>query len=193
MRVAEETKTVLDLLAKFGAMTIDQIMALFENSTFEPKPMIAFLCKYRLIQFLDDNYVVLDSNPSYDPEKIYSLWVLLDKVDVANPACSEEIKSAQPCDNGADICFINSKKRIEYLAYITQNNIARVSLLQDTFYSSTGIQRGNEEASKRLYTFITHDEAVMDMIANMDLTIPFNVAYMEGGLSEVPNIEYYQL
>ena len=33
----------------------------------------------------------------------------------------------------------------------------------------------------------------MDTLADMELTIPFMVAYVEGPLTEVPNIEYYKL
>ncbi|WP_026658254.1 hypothetical protein [Butyrivibrio sp. AC2005] len=193
MQLQEETRIIVNTLGKFGALTIDQINKMFEGTKFNPKPMIAFLCNSRMIQFLDDNYVVLQNNPNYTPETLYCLWVMLDKIKKENIARSDEIKSASPCDNGVEVGFINSATTIEYVTFIDKNSIARVSLIQDTFYTSTGCKPGEEEKSHRLYTFVVNDEDVMDMLAEMNLTVPFMVAYVEGSLTEVPKIEYYKL
>ncbi len=193
MELSEETRVVLNLLNKFGALTIDQIKKMFEGSRFNPKPMISFMCNTRMIQFLDDNYAVLQSRPEYNPETLYCIWVMLDKIKQPNIARTSEIKSANPCDNGVEIAFINNSKVIEYIAFVDKNNITKVSLIQDTFYTSTGCKKGEEKESRRLYTFVVDDEDVMDTLAEMDLTIPFMVAYVNGPLTEVPTIEYYQL
>lgn len=193
MVLAEETRIVVNLLNKFGALTIDQIKKMFEGTRFNPKPMISFLCNSRMIQFLDDNYAVLQNRPQYNPENLYCLWVMLDKIKEPNIAKSDEIRSANPCDNGIEICFINNAKMIEYITFIDKTSISKVSLIQDTFYSSTGCKPGEEKESRRLYTFVVNDEDVMDILAEMNLTIPFMVAYIEGPLTEVPTIEYYEL
>ena len=193
MQLQEETRVIVNMLGKFGALTIDQIRKMFEGTKFNPKPMISFLCNTRMIQFLDDNYVVLQNNPNYNPETLSCLWVLLDKIKEPNIARTDEIKSASPCDNGVEVCFINKAKTIEYITFIDKASISKVSLIQDTFYTATGCKPGEEENSHRLYTFVVNDEDVMDTLADMDLTIPFMVAYVEGSLTEVPNIEYYKL
>lgn len=193
MELAEETRVVVNLLNKFGALTIDQIKKMFEGTRFNPKPMIAFLCNNRMIQFLDDNYAVLQNRPKYNPETLYCLWVMLDKIKEPNIARTDEIRSANRCDNGVEVCFINNAKTIEYITFIDKTSIAKVSLIQDTFYTSTGCKVGEEKESHRLYTFVVNDEDVMDTLAEMNLTIPFMVAYVNGPLTEVPTIEYYQL
>lgn len=191
--VAEETRVYLNLLNKFGALTIDQIKKLAENTNFNPKPMISFLSNNRMIQFLENNYAVLQNRPTYNPETLYCVWVMLDKIKQDNLLKSPEITSASPCDNGIELCFINGSKVIEYVAFVDMANIAKVSLIQDTFYSTTGVKPGEEDKCRRLYTFVVKDEEVMDVLAEMNLTIPFMVAYIEGELTEIPSIEYYQL
>ncbi len=193
MVLAEETRVVVNLLNKFEALTLDQIRTMFDGSKFNPKPMISFLCNSRMIQFLDDNYAVLQNRPQYKPETLYCLWVMLDKIKAPNIAKSNEIRSATPCDNGVEIAFINNAKMIEYITFVDKASISKVSLLQDSFYTSTGCKRGEEKDCRRLYTFVVNDEDVMDTLAEMDLTIPFMVAYVDGELTEVPKIEYYQL
>ncbi|MCR4902197.1 MAG: hypothetical protein K6A23_05005 [Butyrivibrio sp.] len=193
MQLSEETRVTVNLLNKFGGLTIAQVNKMFEGTGFRPKPMISFLCNSRMIQFLDDNFVVLQNRPEYNPETLYCIWVMLDKIKEPNIAKSNAIKSANPCDNGIEIAFINNSKLIEYITFIDKANIAKVSLIQDTFYTSTGCKPGEEEESRRLYTFVVNDEAVMDTLAEMNLTIPFMVAFIEGDLKEVPNIEYYKL
>ncbi|ADL36376.1 hypothetical protein bpr_IV011 (plasmid) [Butyrivibrio proteoclasticus B316] len=191
--LAPETRVTVNLLNKFGALTIDQIKKMYEGTRFNPKPMISFLCNSRIIQFLDDNYAVLQNRPQYSPETLYCLWVMLDKIKESNIARTDEIRSANPCDNGVEVCFINKAKMIEYIAFIDKNSISKVSMIQDTFYTSTGCKIGEEKDSRRLYTFVVNDEDVMDILAEMNLTIPFMVAYVEGPLTEVPSIEYYEL
>jgi formyltetrahydrofolate synthetase len=115
------------------------------------------------------------------------------KIKEPNIARSDEIKSANPCDNGVEVCFINKAKTIEYITFIDKTSISKVSLIQDTFYTATGCKPGEEKECHRLYTFVVNDEEVMDTLADMNLTIPFMVAYVEGPLTEVPSIEYYQL
>lgn len=201
MELAEETRVVLNLLNKFGALTIDQIKMMFEGTRFNPKPMIAFLCNNRMIQFLDDNYAVLQNKPQYSPETLYCEWVMLDKIkqsyaqreEKPNIARTNEIKSANPCDNGVELCFINGAKAIEYVCFVDAANFAKVSMIQDTFYTSTGLKPGDEKKSHRLYTFVVDNEEVMETLADMDLTIPFMVAYVEGDLTGVPEISYYEL
>lgn len=191
--LAEETRVVVNLLNKFGALTIDQIKKLFEGTKFNPKPMIAYLCNTRMIQFIDNNYAVLQNHPEYNPETLYCLWVMLDRIKEPNMARTAEIRSASACDNGIEVCFINKAKAIEYITFIDKTSISKVSLIQDTFYTSTGVKPGDEAHSRRLYTFVVNDEEVMESLGDMELTIPFMVAYIEGDLTEVPNIEYYQL
>ena len=193
MELAEETRVVVNLLNKFGALTIDQIRKMFEGTGFNPKPMISFLCNSRMIQFIDDNYAVLQNRPEYRPESLYCLWVMLDKIKDKNIAKSSEIRSASPCDNGVEVAFINRAKIIEYISFIDKASISKVSMIQDTFYTATGCRPGEEKESLRLYTFVVNDEDVMDTLAEMELTIPFMVAYVEGDLTEVPEIEYYKL
>lgn len=193
MQLQEETRVIVNMLGKFGALTIDQIKKMFEGTKFNPKPMVSFLCNTRMIQFLDNNYAVLQNNPNYNPETLYCIWVLLDKIKEPNIARSDEIRSANPCDNGVEVCFINKAKTIEYITFIDKTSISKVSLIQDTFYTATGCKPGEEKECHRLYTFVVNDEDVMDTLADMNLTIPFMVAYVEGSLTEVPSIEYYQL
>ena len=78
MQLQEETRVIVNMLGKFGALTIDQIKKMFEGTKFNPKPMVSFLCNTRMIQFLDNNYAVLQNNPNYNPETLYCIWVLLD-------------------------------------------------------------------------------------------------------------------
>ncbi len=193
MIIAEETRVVINLLNKFGALTIDQIKKLFENTNFKPKPMIAFLCNSRMIQFLDNNYAVLQNRPNYNPETLYCLWVMLDKIKCDDISKSVEIRTANTCDNGAEVCFINKSQIIEYITFVDRTSISKVSLLQDTFYTTTGVKHGEEKKSRRLYTFVVNDEDVMDTLADMELTIPYMVAYIEGSLETVPTMEYYTL
>lgn len=193
MMLSEETRTVINLLNKFGALTIEQIKEMFKDSKFNPKPMIAYLCNSRIIQFLDDNYAVLQNRAEYNPETLYCIWVMLDKIKDANKGRSAEIRTANTCDNGVEVCFINKAKVIEYIAFIDKTTISKVSLIQDTFYTSTGVKPGEEKNSQRLYTFVVNDDDVMETLSDMELTIPFMVAYVEGGLDGVPSIEYYQL
>lgn len=191
--LAEETRVTINMLNKFGALTIEQIKKMCEGTGFNPKPMIAYLCNSRVIQFLDNNYAVLQNRPSYNPETLYCLWVMLDKIKEPNIIKSSEIRGANTCDNGIEVCFINKSKAIEYITFIDKASISKVSMIQDTFYTSTGVKPGDEKNSQRLYTFVVNDEEVMEMLAEMELTIPFMVAYIEGDLSEVPGIEYYKL
>lgn len=190
--LAEETRTVLGLVDSFGALTVDQIKKLFEGTNFKIKPMISFLCNKYRTRFIEDNYLVIQSKPQYTPETLYCLWVMLDKIKTPNMARSSEIKSASPGDKGIDICFINRGKVIEYITFIDKTSIVKVSMLQDTFYATTGVKPGDEKKSQRLYTFVITDEEVMDILGEMELTIPFMIAYVEGDLTEVPTIEYYQ-
>lgn len=191
--IAEETRIVINLLNKFGALTIDQIKKMCENTGFNPKPMISFLCNNRMIQFLDENYAVLQNRPEYNPEILYCLWVMLDKIKKPNIIRSSEIRSANTCDNGIEICFINDAKVIEYITFIDTASIAKVSMIQDTFYSVTGVKPGEEDKCRRVYTFVVNNEEVMDILADMNLTIPYIVAYVEGDLEGIPSIEYYSL
>lgn len=196
-----EARTIINLLNKFGSLTIGQINKLFEGSNFNPIPTLAFLSKSRLIQFIDDNYAVLENRPNYKPETLYCLWVMLDKIgstiednpNIRNISHSQEITSANPCDNGVEVCFINGSKMIEYVLYVDKTTISKISLIQDTFYTSTGTKPGEEERCKRLYTIVTKDEEIMDTIAEMNLTIPFVIALIEGELTEIPTINYYKM
>ena len=144
MQFDEETKLVLNTLNKFGSLTIDQIKKIFEGTGFNPKPMIAFMCNTRLIQFTEDNYAVLQNQPIYKPETLYCEWVMIDKIRHSGADMIRTMKTASPCDNGAEVCFINNAQTIEYLTFINKLNIARVSMLQDTFYTETGIPFGKE-------------------------------------------------
>lgn len=191
--IAEETRVYLNLLNKFGALTIEQIKKICEGTRFNPKTMINFLSNNRMIQILEDNYIVLQTKQTYSPESLYCLWVMLDKIKEENLLKSLELNSANTCDNGIELCFINKSKVIEYVAFVDMANIAKVSLIQDTFYTTTGVKPGNEDKCRRLYTFVVNDEEVMEVLAEMNLTIPFMVAYIDGELTDVPSIEYYQL
>lgn len=191
--IAEETRMTMNMLNKFGALTLEQINKMCNGTKFNPKPMLAYLSNSRMIQFLDDNYAVLQNRPEYNPETLYCLWVMLDKIKSDNILKSSELRSANPCDNGIEVCFINDAKMIEYIAFIDKANIAKVSLIQDTFYTTTGVTPGYEEKCHRLYTFVVNDEEVLDILAEMELTIPYIVAFIEGDLTGIPSIEYYKL
>lgn len=193
MILGDETRVVVNLLKQFGVLTLEQIRILFEGSTFLPMPMISFLCNARIIQFLEDSYAVLQNNPSFQVETIYCVWVMLDKISQSPKAFSKEVKSANACDNGIEVCFINEKQTIEYITFVDSNSISKVSLLQDTFYNRTGVSVGNEENAHRLYTFVVNEETVMESLSKMQLTIPYMVAFVEGEVTGVPKIEYYSL
>ena len=190
--ISEETRITFNLIDKFGALTVDQINKLFEGKEFNPRRMMAFMRKNRMTQFLDDNFVVLENRLSYAPETLYCVWVMLDKIKAPYIAGSQEIKSANPCDNGVEICFINDGSILEYITFIDNTSIFKVSMIQDTFYTSTGVKRGEEDKCRRLYTFVVKDEEVMDILADMELTIPFMIAFVEGDLNGVPSVEYYK-
>jgi len=159
---------------------------MFKDVDFNPKPMIAFLIKYRYAQFIDDNYLVLENKPQYSIEMLYCLWVMLDKIKTPDITESMEIKSASLADNGANLCFINNNV-IDYVTFVNKANIAKVSLLQDTFYATTGTTPGKESDTKRLYTFVVTDDETMDMLSDMNLTIPYLVAYVQGELTDAEN------
>ena len=59
--------------------------------------------------------------------------------------------------------------------------------------TTTGVTPGYEDKSHRLYNFVVNDEEVMDILAEMGLTIPYIVAFVEGDLAQNPSIEYYKL
>lgn len=201
MEIAAETRVIINLLNNFGALTIDQIKVIFSGSKFNPKPMISFLCNNRMIQFLDDNYAVIQNRPNYNPETLYCMWVMLDKIKHSymqrkveqSIVRTGEIRSARPCDNGIEICFINDAKMIEYICFVDRTSISKVSMIQDTFYTVTGCKPGEEKESRRLYTFVVNNEDIMDILANMNLSIPFMVAYIEGELTQIPQIDYYRI
>ena len=65
--------------------------------------------------------------------------------------------------------------------------------LQSTFYTSTGIKKGKEEKAKQLFVFVRKDEEVMEKLSEMELTIPFMVAFIEGNFNEIPSVDYYKL
>ena len=80
--------------------------------------------------------------------------------------------------------------------YTQHNNlyyytILKVSLIQDTFYKSIGIDLGKEKSCQRLYTFVVKDEETMEIIGDMNLTIPYHIAY-EGNFSGVLTTKYYE-
>ena len=191
MQISEETRVVINLLSKFGALTIDQIAKMLDGSPHDAKRMIAFMCNARMIQFIDDNYAVLQNRPSYTPETLYCIWVMLFKIKEDVIYTTREIRSASKCDDGTEVCFINRDNVIEYISFVDKDSISKVSFIQDTFYNKTGIMPGEEEKSRRLYTFVINDKAVMDVLSRMDLTIPFMVAYVKGELTSVPEIEFY--
>ena len=201
MNLKPEARDIMVLLNKFGALTMPQVNKLFEGSNYNPNPTIAFLCKIRQIQYLDNNYVVLQNKPQYSIETLYCLWVMLDKISknlenqgkTGTIINTMEVRTASACSNGMEVVFINSKKTAEYLTFIDKTTISKVSLTQDTFYVSTGVVPGKEKTCQRLYTFVVKDEETMEIIGDMNLTIPYQIAYIEGDLTGVPTIEYYEL
>ncbi len=205
MYLTPEARLFVNLLQKFHCLTIGQIKKIYGGTGFKVKPMLAYLCDVRLIKFIDDNFAILQEISSYNPETLYCIWVMLDKIDNQKGIfAQEEIRTACPCDNGIELCFLNkdrmntdsNSKVIEYITYIDNTSIAKLSLIQDTFYNATGVARGNEAESQRRYTFVVQDENVMDVIANMNITVPFMIAYIQGDISDNENepvIEYYSL
>ena len=157
--------------------------------------MISFLCKNRMIRFIDDTYAVLQNRASYSIDTLYCIWVMLDRIDDSIISESMEITTAKSCieDGGINLCYINGKKKIEYIAYLDNTNLTTVAYIQDTFYTATGAKVGEEEKTSRKYIFVVRDEEVMEKLAEMRLTIPFAVAYVEGNVADVPTIEYYEL
>lgn len=203
MYLTPEARCFVNLLRKFDCMTIGQIKKLFSGTNLKVKSMISYLCDTRVIRFVDDNYAMLQSATSYSPEVLYCLWVMLDKIENKDGVFAfKEMESAHPCDNGIEICFLNRDRLesndgadiIEYITFIDKTSVAKLSFIQDTFYSTTGVKRGEEELSRRRYTFVVTDEDVMDTIANMQITVPFMIAYIECDLTDsdnLPVIEYY--
>ena len=200
-----QARLLISLLQKFNCLTIGQIKKIYGGTNFKVKPMLAHLCDIRLMHFVDDNFAMIQNVSSYNPETLYCIWVMLDKIENVKGIFNQsEINTAFPCDNGIEVCFLNKDRMegaedeniIEYITYIDNTSIAKLSLIQDTFYTATGVTRGNEGESHRRYTFVVQDENVMDIIANMDITVPFIVAYIEGDLTDTENepiIEYYSL
>lgn len=196
MYFSDESKLVLSLLDKFGALTIAQAKKIFEGSGFNPKPMIAWLCKYRMIQFFDDNFITLQNNFQFDQETLYCLWVMLDRIKAEDISKSNDLRTANKCDNGAEICYINNNKTMEYITFVSTSTFTKISLIQDTFYTSTGVTAGNEESSMRNYIFVSDDEAILDELEKMNLTLPFMVAIVNADLMDPdasPSIDYYAL
>ena len=195
MTLAPETRVILNLLNQFDALTIEQIKRIFKGTKFNPKPMIAYLCNNRTIKFLDNNYAMLQNISTYKPETLYSVWVMLDRIKAERISDSLDLSSARngSDDNGTDIVYINNGKLIEYITFIDEMTLTKVSYIQDTFYTSTGVKPGQEEKSNRLYTFVIKDLSILETLSEMQLTIPFMVAYIEGDLEGIPSIEYYQM
>lgn len=197
MNLSDEARTLVRFLSKFRCMTIEQIEKMYKHGEYESvDAMISYLLKVRCLRMDEDKFVFVQSESSYSPEELYCIWVLLDKIkpNSGHPISStNEIKSANPCDNGIEICFINKNKIIEYITFVSKSDISKVSMIQDTFYTTTGVRRGSEQDSRRKYTFVVTDENTMDILADMDLTIPFEVAFVEGSYAGIPKIEYYGL
>ena len=201
MNYTPEARALLNLLNKYGSLTLPQIYKLFRTDRFNPQKMIAFLCKVHAIQFLEDNYAVLQNRPNYSIETLYCIWVMLDKVEKNMQKQGKtgflwdtnDVKTSNRTSTVSEVMFISNNRVSEYLTYIDRTTIAKVSMIQDTFYVSTGVTPGNEKSSDRLYTFVVKDEEIMEIIGDMNLTIPYQIAYISGDLTGVPTIEYYEL
>lgn len=187
----DETRLVLNTLQRFGALTMSQIRKIFEGTNFNPDPMIAYMCKARMIQYISDQYIVLQNRPSFNLETLYCVWVMIDKIRDSNSDMEKTLMTANRCDNGCEACFISNSSTVEYVTYISSKSLSRVALLQSTFYTDTGVERGKETDAHRLYTFVVKEDKVMDEIAQLNLPFPWMIAYIEGDVTDIPVIEYY--
>lgn len=187
----DETRLVLNMLQRFGSLTMSQTRKIFEGTNFNPDQMIAYMCKSRMIQYINDQYIVLQNRPSFNLETLYCVWVMIDKIRESDSDMEKTLMTANRCDNGCEVCFISNFNTVEYITYISGKSLSRAVLLQSTFYTETGVERGKEADAHRLYTFVVKEEEVMEEIAKLKLPFPWVIAYIEGDVTDIPQIEYY--
>lgn len=195
MEYSPEARTILNLLQNFGSLTREQVHKIYEGTKFNADKLISFLCKARATRVIEDNIIVLQNNQRYDQRMLNCIWVMLDRIKSQNLLESVDLMSAKSSkdDNMTDICFINDGKRVEYITFLDTSDMSKVVHLQSTFYTSTGVKKGEEEKAKQLFVFVCKDEEVMEKLSEMELTIPFMVAFIEGNFNEIPSVDYYKL
>lgn len=195
MDYTPEARVIIGLLKEFNCLTRKQVAAIYEGSKYGSNKLVSFLIKARIAKTVDE-VVVLQNRPTYSMEMLHSIWAMLGRIKNGIILDSADIRSAKNAqeDNMCDICFIRNNRTIEYVLFVDETSMTKVSYLQTSFYSTYHVKKGEEAKADVKYIFAINNEDMMYKLEDMQLTIPYEVAYIIGDVvNDVPTVEYYAI
>lgn len=196
--VAPEIKETMNLINCFGAVSMEQLVALSGNSYPKASGIIRFLCKGNACSLIDEKVLVERKTKTYKKSDLNNLWVIIDMLsatltDVNDPIlCSNTLKSLIDAkDIGAEVSFITGHKNINYLLAVAENKLDILNIVDRNLLKKKKTENNNDDNINLI--FVTDKENVVNAIAERKFNFKYTIAYVKNTEEGKPEIEYYQL
>lgn len=184
-------KTIQTLLSKMKTITMPQFEALLAGyKNYSPLSVLHSLQTSGIVEVQGD-LITRYHSPSYERENIESLWVALDLLSKDNGLIDK--KDVDSISVGTDIInlsIILDRTLIVNIVHVDKGEKAVVVGAVQRFYNITGCEKGKEKDEHILHLFETADPEAFKMLQDMDIQIPYKLAFVEGDCIKKPEITY---
>lgn len=146
--------------------------------------------------YLAENVMYPITKRDYDARMIDSLWVLIDivKKTRGDYALSTFYKECTRSPFPASIFFLEAAtgKANKIIAIPDEMSLMNVIQAQDNFYFSTGLTPGKEEKANLSFIITIRDEALLNKLSEMNITVPHKIALIKDDGKGMPQITYFE-
>lgn len=185
-----EAELITSIISNTECMSIEQMQQLCRKTTMNVPKTAVFLCRQNYFKLIEDKYAhAIGKKFSYS--KIDCLWVMFDLIQDEDGNLEEEALYSIIHGNPlVDFTYIQDSSYTVNMVYVDSTNINKLMPLQQKFYDYTSSLKGDEKKFRWLHMFVVRDLETVDMIEEMQLKMPHNIALLSGELGEKPEIKY---
>lgn len=194
----KETTAILNAVTTFGCIAINQIPYFMPANNIKrdnyPDSIIGYLLSSN--QISKDGDCLCSLRVKHKQQEIIdSIWVMIEIKEKLSSTAVNYDEFLEECFVGSKpetLGFIlNSSKVIRLIPVNSTADVTQVFFAQEKYYA-TGHKATYEDDSDLIYYLIVKDKLLLQDIANLNLTFPYKLAFMEEYEAERPTIKLLQ-